>query len=144
MALPAAGTFYFIAGGETDRGDDGRMILPHLVRFRAFTLPEPYRAARPPADFDKPFVESETNAPRPWEFPIDVRQCLELVLDLARRLGKKVVVIDVNRPGDQTEVARRWADADPLYPLLVSALGDRLEGLSDFTPTAVRDFLRRG
>lgn len=146
VALPSPGTFYFLAAGEENVGEDGRWALPKPMRFRlfSFVLPGTLSRAQHPRARGATGTDPRALPRAPWEFPMEVRQCLELVVDLARRLNKKVDVVDVHRPGERGELAARWSDPGILYPILVASSGERLEGLGAFTPRRVRAFLRRG
>ncbi len=131
------GTFLLFAGREPNRGDDGRGILREFPRMRAFAI-------FPPGSSEKESVARAKQGPHPWEFPIDVRPCLELVLDLARKAGQTVKLVDVNRPEDDRELVGRFVDESHVLPMLVAPSGARLEGLDAFSPAAVRSFLGRG
>lgn len=131
------GTFLLFAGGEPYRGDDGRGILRHFPRMRAFSISRPEFS-------EKASVARAKKEPHPWEFPIDVRPCLELVLDLAKKAGQTVKLVDVNRPQDDVELVGRFVNESHLLPMLIAPSGARLEGLDAFSPAAVRSFLARG
>jgi hypothetical protein len=131
------GGFFLFAGGEPDRGDDGRRILKHFPRMRAFSI-------LPPEQTEKRFAAGLKSEPEPWEFPLEIRGCVELVIEIARQLGKSVTVVDVNRPGAQEGNVARLVHEGDLMPMLVAPSGARLEGLAEFTPGVVKKFLVRG
>ena len=135
--MGAAGTLPFLmfAAGEPNRGDDGRRILRHFPRMRAFSI-------LPPEQTEQHFSRELADEAAPWEFPIDVRGCVDLVLDLAKRTGRAVVVVDVNRPAERRVDVERWTTPGGVLPVLVAPTGARLEGLDAFTPGAVKRFLR--
>lgn len=135
MAASGSVPFLLFAAGEPNRGDDGRRILRHFPRMRAFSI-------LPPEQTEERFSKSLAAEPAPWGFPLDVRACVDLVLDLAERVGRAVVVIDVNRPAERRVDVERWTSPEGLLPALIAPTGARLEGLDAFTPAAVRRFLR--
>lgn len=137
MLGSGGGRFLLFAGGEPDRGDDGRRILRHFPRLRAFSI-------LPPEHTEAAFVAANAAEARPWMFPIEVRSCIVLVQDLGLRLGRTVAVVDANRPAGEAAAVARWVRSDTRFPLLVSPSGRSLEGPESFTPGAVKRFLKQG
>jgi hypothetical protein len=80
---------------------------------------------------------------RAWHLPPGQVDCVNMVLDLAERAGRKVTVIDVNRPLEHEELVHRWVRSDDLLPMLVRSDGPRLMGLEKFVPRKVRQFIDR-
>jgi len=122
--------FLLFAGGEPNRGDDGRAIASGLKRQ---TLIFPTVTPNPPSQ-----------ATPPWEFPVEQRSCIKLVTEMAEPTGDRVRVIDVNSPGTDRRLVDRWAGSDSLLPVLVAPSGRRLEGLDAFVPGRLRRFLASG
>ncbi len=124
-ALPSK-VFLLFAGGEPDRGDDGRDIASSLVgRFRA----------------GRKYLGNSSVREARWQFPVQQRMCVELVLEMAQRLGRSVKVIDVDWAGDDRGYVTQWRATEALLPLLISPDGRRLEGIESFVPAEVRRFL---
>ena len=75
------------------------------------------------------------------EVPVEQARCGLMALDIARRMGRSIRVVDVSRelvPRDIVETP----DGEPaFFPILVRSDGARLSGESDFTPGRVRRFL---
>ncbi len=132
-----AGRFLLFAGGEPHQDDDARRVVRRLPRYRAFTV-------FLPSQFEKVYGATDPAGGHPWEFPADVRPCLELVLELAKKLGRTVKIVDVNRPEDDAHLVGQWVGPSRVLPLLIAPSGARLEGLGAFSPGNVRSFLARG
>jgi len=64
-----------------------------------------------------------------------------MVLDLAKRHGLSVKVIDVNHPGEDEALFERYARPDDDLPILVRPDGARLAGDAAFVPGTVERFL---
>ncbi len=68
--------------------------------------------------------------------------CAVVALDIARHFGRGVVLVDVNRPGEQQKLVDRYVVAEQIFPLLVRPNEDRLEGPEDFVPGRLRRFIK--
>jgi hypothetical protein len=79
---------------------------------------------------------------RQWHFSREVVLAVNLVLEEAESVGKTVTLVDVERPGLQQDLVNRWVGPQDLLPLLVRPDGARLEGIDEFTPRKVRQFIR--
>lgn len=79
-----------------------------------------------------------------WHLPPQQIQCANLVLDIAERLGKTVVLVDVNRPSGLEDLVHRWVGVNGVVPLLVRRDGARLQGFDEFVPGTVRRFIVGG
>jgi len=77
----------------------------------------------------------------PTAFPPEQLMCAQRLIDLARKLGRKVQVIDVNRPEDARALVERYVGPDDVLPIAVRSDGERLEGEEAFTPAVLRGFL---
>lgn len=64
-----------------------------------------------------------------------------MVLEIARKRGAAVTVVDVNRPGEAADLVRTYLQPDDVYPVLVRADGARLVGSDAFVPAAVERFV---
>jgi hypothetical protein len=74
-------------------------------------------------------------------WPPDQVMCAQRVLDLAKKAGRAVRLVDVNQPGDDRPLVAQYVGEADLLPLLVRSDGARLEGVEAFTSEAVRTFL---
>lgn len=83
------------------------------------------------------------NAPTE-NFPGEQGRSVRLALDIGESLGRAVRVIDLSHPGDDQELATRYARGEPLLPLLVAPSGRRLEGLDSFVPAQLKRFFQTG
>jgi len=75
------------------------------------------------------------------ELPRQQAFCVRLVLDIARRVGCPVHVVDVSRPSALHEVLETPPGETEGFPVLVRPDGARLSGEEEFTPGRVRQFL---
>jgi len=64
-----------------------------------------------------------------------------LVLDVARRNGLSVKVVNVNHPGDDRALAQEYVAADDDLPVLIRPDGARLSGEESFVPSTLERFL---
>jgi hypothetical protein len=94
-------------------------------------LPEPPESAPPPG----------ATPQEPWHIPRELVQCVKLAQDAARREGRTIVVVDVNRPERHKDLVDRWIGPNTVLPLLVRTDGARLEGSEEFVPKKVRQFV---
>lgn len=86
-----------------------------------------------------------TNAPKresgPPEVPAEQSRCAQMTLDIARRMGRPVRVVDVTVELAPRDVVETPEGEPAFFPILVRPDGARLSGESDFTPGGVRRFL---
>lgn len=66
-----------------------------------------------------------------------------LVLDVARRNGLSVKVVNVNDPGDDRVLTQRHLGPDDALPVLIRPDGARLAGEESFVPSTLERFLAR-
>ena len=78
----------------------------------------------------------------PWRLPPEEIHCVNLVLEMANLEASTVLVVDVDRAGDHQYLVDRWVGADQVTPLLVRSDGSVLDGIENFTPGKVRQFIR--
>ena len=134
MASPTPGTFVLflasdpalanrLASQPTPMGPLQRIVTGPVLR------------ARPAAG---PSMGASSGSPA-W--PADQVMCAQRVLDVARKAGRTVRLVDVNRPGDDRPLVERYVGEADLLPLLVRSDGARLEGVEAFAPSIVRAFL---
>lgn len=64
-----------------------------------------------------------------------------LVLEIAKALGCRIQVINVNNPREDRALAAKYVGPDDELPLLVRSDGARLSGDEEFVPGTVRRFL---
>lgn len=79
---------------------------------------------------------------QPWRIPPDQMTCLNLVHEVAQRYHREVLLVDVNRAGDEQPLVDQYVGPNDALPLLVRSDGARLDGEENFTPAKVRQFLR--
>ena len=79
--------------------------------------------------------------PSEWRLSPDSMMAIELVEAAARAAGLAVTVIDVNRPETAVDLVERWTGPGTVFPALVRADGARLEGIGEFVPRRLRQFL---
>lgn len=111
----------------------GPGVLPKELR------PEPAESSPGPDELEKPPLTDE----RPWHLPPAQMACVQIVLDAAKRQGRGVVVVDVDRPGEHKDLVDRYVGSNDVLPLLVREDGARLEGEERFAPAEVRRFIAR-
>jgi len=85
---------------------------------------------------------SDPSAGRSWHLPPEQVDCINLVLQLARREGRDVTIVDVDRAEGRQDLIDRWVGADDSLPILVRPDGARLKGIEQFVPRKVRQFIR--
>ncbi|MGI0129399.1 MAG: hypothetical protein ACREDE_01560 [Thermoplasmata archaeon] len=93
-----------------------------------------------------PLYSAESALPPPskpvaWRLPPQQIHCMQAVLDAARREGRTVTVVDVDRSAGRRDLVDRWVGSDDVLPLLVRPDGSRLEGLENFSPRKLRQFI---
>jgi len=152
MPLPSGDELILFVAGEPDFGigslHEGRTTI--VDRLVGMALPfgghvPVSRSSSPPGDIPPSSGESESppSDERPWHLPPAQVQCVDMVLGIARHERRTVTVVDVDRPGAQQTLVDRWVGPNDVLPLLVRMDGSRLEGIEEFVPQKVRQFLRR-
>jgi len=102
------------------------------------TLEDGYRASlREPETFEPPPLTDH----RKWHLPAPQMFCLDLVLRSAERQRKTVLVVDVNRPEEHSDLVERLVRPSESLPLLVRPDGARLDGEENFSAARVRRFI---
>jgi hypothetical protein len=76
-----------------------------------------------------------------WRLSPQQIHVVNAVLDVARREGRTVTVVDVDRAAARQDLVDRWVGSDDVMPLLVRPDGARLEGLENFSPGRLRRFI---
>jgi hypothetical protein len=89
-----------------------------------------------PVSGDSPLADD-----RPWHLPAQQIIAANLVFETADSLGQAVQLIDVNRPGEAQSLVARWVGQGGILPLLVRMDGRRLQGIEQFVPKKVRQFI---
>ena len=79
---------------------------------------------------------------RAWHLPRPQLECVEMVARIAKAEGRRLTVVDVNRPGEHQDLIDRWLTPDTTLPVLVRGGGTRLEGIDEFLPRKVGRFIR--
>jgi hypothetical protein len=145
MGVPGTGgePFLLFVGGEPGPGPEsmrdvetsmGRRMLGSVVgNWWTPRVPGPSQsgvAAQAPLPDDLP-----------WHLPPPQIQAANMVFEIADRFGRKVAVVDVNRPGQNQGLVDRWVGTSGILPLLVRSDGGRLEGIEEFVPKKVRRFI---
>jgi hypothetical protein len=80
---------------------------------------------------------------RSWRIPPQQVMCVNLVAEIAQSLGKRVALVDVNRPVGRQNLVDYWVGSNAVLPLLVRPDGTRLEGIEEFVPGKLRQFIRQ-
>jgi len=65
-----------------------------------------------------------------------------MVLEIAQQRGIPVKVIDINHPGPDSDLVRRYITGEDVFPVLVRPDGARLAGEESFVPGVIERFLR--
>ncbi len=76
--------------------------------------------------------------------PPIARQCIRLVLDLAKRKQWSVQVVDISQEKAAETQILAWLGPDVHLPVLLRPDGARLVGEEQFTPGRIRKFLADG
>jgi hypothetical protein len=114
------------------------IIVPTMLLFLPKT---PANGASPSSGPDGAPPPVPLDHPRNRAFAPEQIACVEMVNAAAEAEHERVAVIDVNQPGDHTDLVAQWVGADDILPILVRPDGGRLVGAEQFTPRAVRRFL---
>ena len=145
IAATPLGLILFVAG-EPDPGIPSiRDTRVHLVdRMIGMSAAGNFSTVPPPGP--GPSTRDEQSLPPgepPWRLPPEQIHCVNTVLEMAKREGSTVTVVDVDRAGDRQHLVDRWVEEDQVIPLLVRADGSKLGGIENFTPRKVRWFIRK-
>lgn len=134
VAAPAPGSVVFFVGGDPNLREQLESYpVPIGGVVRAFFPVSWVFSRAPPQTAEEPDP--------PWLVPVDQLRCIELLERAVRKTGQQVRVVDVNRPGEDRELVRRWVGTDDVLPVLVRSDGARLVGEEAFSPAALRRFL---
>ena len=138
------GLILFVAG-EPDPGIPSvRDSTVHLTDRLIGVYPPLGRRMKPSpgtsiaADDAQPLPSGEP----PWRLPPEQIHCVNTVFEMANLEGATLTVIDVDRAGERQYLVDRWFAENQLIPLLVRADGSKLDGIENFTPRKVRQFIR--
>jgi len=88
-----------------------------------------------------PEMRERTSTPGAMELPRQQALCVRLVLDVARRVGCPVRVVDLSRQSAPQDVLESHPGEAERLPVLVRPDGTRLSGEEAFTAGRVRKFL---
>jgi len=77
----------------------------------------------------------------PNAFPADQVMVAQQLSEAAKRLGRTVMIVDVNQPGDDRALVQRFVGPNDVLPIAVRSDGTRLEGAESFDPGTLQDFL---
>jgi len=147
-----AGTLVLFVAGEPEMApsvnDSGAGLLPRLAGSFLVGPAILAKSLRPGADEESPDRRAWEPPPpsdyRHWHLPPSQAACLDVVLEAARRARRPLLVVDVDRPGDQREMVERFVGSEDVLPLLVRPDGARLVGQEHFAPAVVRKFIALG
>jgi len=90
---------------------------------------------------DRAARATSASTDEPGPFPSDQVMCAQTVVDCARKNGRSLQLVDVNRPGEARELVQRYVTSQDVLPILVRADGARLVGAESFDVRTVRTFL---
>jgi len=136
MATPSVGSVVlFLASDPSEEGRVGALSGVQSWMARTFVPPNLVlgRALRPPA----------ASEDRVGPFPADQIMCAQKVLDQAKKAGRAVQLVDVNRPGEARAQVLKFVGPGDLLPVLLRSDGARLAGADSFERKAIREFLAR-
>jgi hypothetical protein len=133
----------FVAGEPDSRIDPGRDVQTTLPgRFAGMFIPSQWWIGGRSKYSAPEVIEPASADGLPWHLPRQEVMCVNMVLEVARRNGRNVTVVDVNRAAEYQPLVDRWVTPADVLPLLVRPDGARLEGLENFVPQTLRRFLR--
>jgi len=136
MAAPAPGTVVLFLGSDPET--EHRVgALPGTVSWLARTV-FPANVFLGP-----PFRSSKSSEDEIGPFPADQVMCAQRVLDQAKKVGRTVQFVDVNRPGEARELVLRFMGPGDVLPVLLRQDGARLAGAESFDGRTIREFLTR-
>jgi hypothetical protein len=142
VALPGADLVLFVAG-EPDSGAPSPRDVTISMSSRILGSVVPLAAVTDSGLRRSGSAGSEGSpSPRTWRLPPQQIHCVNAVLDIARREGRTVTVIDVDHAAARQHLVDRWVGPDDVVPLLVRPDGARLEGLENFGGRTLRRFIR--
>jgi len=90
-----------------------------------------------------PPTRSPADSADVWHVPRAEVSTVNLVIELARKAGREVTLVNVNGRGDQS-LSQRWVSVQDVLPVLVRPDGERLVGLEQFGPGSLQRFLQAG
>jgi hypothetical protein len=144
MAVAFGADLLLFVAGEPDSGQGSTQVLDSSVarRLTGFLAggwmfmtrndpPAPAASALPSA------ADSQ-----PWHLPQPQIQAVNLVVEVAEGAGRRVGLVDVNRPEGRQALVDQWVGSDGVLPLLVRPDGARLQGIEEFHPRNVRTFIQ--
>lgn len=74
-------------------------------------------------------------------FPPEQVMCAQRLLDVAKRMGRTVRIVDVEAPGEDAALVRQYVAPGDVLPMAVRSDGERLEGEESFDTATLRRFL---
>jgi len=130
----APGTLLLFLGGDPDLPAMRQPIRQRYTMLERLFLPRTTGAGPstpvPPRD-----------PAAPWPYPVAHVMCAQRLADAARRTGRAVKTVDVNRPGEDRALVEGFVGPNDVLPFVVRSDGARLEGAESFTPAALRKFV---
>lgn len=134
MSAPGPGTLVLFVGGDPSLEAERAGRPPMLAGMARLFVPGPFLIKKPPP-------ASPRDPDAPWEIPADQVMSAQRVLDAAKRAGRTVRIVDVNRPGADRGLVERFVGPGDVLPILLRSDGERLEGAESFEPATLRGFL---
>jgi hypothetical protein len=140
--VPATDLLLFVAGAPGPGPETMKDVTSRWKLLAGTVVVGWWSRARAGAPSGSDGTDADSSEALSWHLPAEQIHCVNLVAEIARDLGRSVTLVDVNRPMGAEDLIRRWAAADPVFPLLVRPDGRRLEGLDHFVPRELRRFVR--
>lgn len=141
---PPEADFLLFVAGEPDLGETSELRLETSMLRRmagVFVGALWLGPARRDSTTTEPSVDPSDA--EPWHLPAPQIQCANLVAEAAEKVGRRVALIDVNRPAGRHALVAQWVGAADILPLLVRQDGARLSGTEQFSPRPLRRFMSR-
>ncbi|MGA7650046.1 MAG: hypothetical protein ACLP8V_07325 [Thermoplasmata archaeon] len=150
MSSAGEDDFLLFVAGEPDSGVDSLQKTKSTVVGRFVDAALPFggrmpisRTSNPPGAIAPGLGEAppSESVDRPWHLPRQQLRCVDMVLRIAGRERRRVTVVDTNRATAPQGLVDRWVGPNDVLPLLVGPDGARLEGIEEFVPQKVRQFI---
>jgi len=130
----APGTLLLFLGGDPDLPAMRLPIRQRYTMLERLFLPRTIGA-------EPPRTSPAGDPAAPWPYPVAHVMCAQRLADAARRTGRAVKTVDVNRPAEDRGLVEAFVGPDDVLPIVVRSDGARLEGAESFTPNALRRFV---
>jgi len=137
MSAPLVGTVVLFLGGDPALAETQAARPAMYAGFSRFFLPGTLSSG-----LGGPKRRDQAGAGPPMAFPPEQVMCAQRLLDLAKRLGRTVRLVDVNHPGNDRPLVERFVGPSDVLPIALRFDGERLEGEESFEAGNLRQFLQ--